>query len=76
MPTDETASLRPGRWTPIAWRPRFTDGGVVHTWTTYLDAPFNVMTARRLLDSRRILMANRHNGDRVELVVRPVDHGR
>ena len=57
-------------WTPIAWRPRATDPGSLLTWTPYLDAPIDVSAAHRLQVAGRILMANRHNADRVELVIR------
>jgi hypothetical protein len=64
--------LLPDAWTPIAWRPRHGDGSNLLTWTMFLDAPINVETAHKLQAIGRLLMANRHTGERVELVVRPV----
>jgi hypothetical protein len=64
--------LLPNVWTPIAWRPRHSDGSNLLTWTMFLDAPVDVETAHRLQAFGRLLMANRHTGERVELVVRPV----
>jgi hypothetical protein len=61
----------PSTWTPIAWRPRHDDGSNLLTWTMFLDAPIDVETAHRLQSIGRLLMANRHMGERVELVVRP-----
>jgi hypothetical protein len=57
-------------WTPIAWRPRHGDGSNLLTWTMFLDAPIDVETAHKLQAAGRLLMANRHTGERVELVVR------
>jgi hypothetical protein len=56
---------------PIAWRPRHSDGSNLLTWTMFLDAPIDVETAHKLQAIGRVLMANRHTGERVELVVRP-----
>ena len=62
----------PSAWTPIAWRPRHGGGSSnLLTWTMFLDAPIDVETAHKLQAACRLLMANRHTGDRVELVVRP-----
>jgi hypothetical protein len=36
----------------------------------FLDAPVDVETAHQLQAAGRLLMANRHTGERVELVVR------
>jgi hypothetical protein len=38
----------------------------------FLDAPIDVETAHKLHAVGRLLMANRHTGERVELVVRGV----
>lgn len=62
----------PSTWTPIAWRPRHSDGSNLLTWTMFLDAPIDVETAHKLQAAGRLLMANRHTGERVELVVRGV----
>lgn len=61
----------PNTWTPIAWRPRH-GGSNLPTWTRFLDAPIDVETAHELQAAGRILMANRHTGERVELVIRRV----
>ena len=46
------------------------------TWTMFLDAPIDVETAHKLQAAGRLLMANRHTGERVESVVRQADRRR
>jgi hypothetical protein len=61
----------PNAWTPIATRARDAEGVKHLLWQELPDAPIGVPEAQELLKAKKILMANRHNDDRVELVIRP-----
>ena len=60
----------PTAWTPIATRPRQTEGYELLQWEPLVGAPYTVATARRLSRAGVLVMANRHHPDRVELVVK------
>ena len=58
-------------WIAIAVRPRECMYGQKLYWDSVAGAPVSVLEARRLADAGTLLMANRYQPDRVELVVRP-----
>jgi hypothetical protein len=58
----------PEGWTATAWRPRSES-----LWRTISDAPLELSQAKRMAERGELLMADRHLGDRVELVIRARD---
>ena len=58
-------------WIAIAMRPRGCMDRQKLYWDPIPGAPVNVQEARRLAEAGTLLMASRHQPDRVELVVRP-----
>jgi hypothetical protein len=66
----------PDAWTVIATRPRKSPGMTELTWSPVPWTAIDVETAHRLRLEGTIVMASRHERDRVELVVRPVTERR
>ena len=58
-------------WIAIAMRPRGCMDRQKLYWDQIPGAPVSVLEARRLAEAGTLLMASRHQPDRVELVVRP-----
>jgi hypothetical protein len=55
-------------WIAIAWRPR--RGSSPLEWRTIRTAPIRLKEAQQMTERALPLMAHRHFGDRVELIVR------
>jgi hypothetical protein len=62
-------TVMPG-WTVIAMRPRRSLEGPP-AWRPIPGAPVSIQEAWVLADAGKLFLANRHQPDRVELVVRP-----
>jgi hypothetical protein len=75
MCASDSNALPPNAWTVIALRPRDLIGDQLLEWSPIPGAPIDTWTARELQASGRIVMANRHFDDHVELVVRPAAAG-
>ena len=58
-------------WTCIASRPRMAPGTAPLRWQPFPWAAIDLETAHRLRLEGAIIMASRHDSERVELVVRP-----
>lgn len=76
-PTDDRVLLNiaiglPPVWTPIGVRPRDSIAGQRLRWQETPDAPLGIEEAQKLVAARQLVMANRHERNRVVLVVRPV----
>jgi len=73
--TDVTdPSVLPDKWTMIAVRLRESPTGAYLSWVAVPGAPIGIMDAHKLVAQGRLLMAQRHAFNRVELVIRPPRH--